>query len=217
MSKIYFTSDYHFGNPNIVKYCNRPFKNAERMTDVLIKFANQRAKGYFEERIVDAVTADGETVKIKTKVKVDSDVLIHVGDFACYGAERGISGSKKNPREYLSKFDAKVICLEGNHDHNNRVKNQARSMVMDICSFRDVTVGHYPTNYREAIGTFHSHHGRHLGLHICGHVHKAWKHFYDKKHNILNINVGCDVWNYQVVSEQDIVEYVGKVRKELGI
>lgn len=34
---IYFTSDLHFGHENIIRFCDRPFKNAEEMDKVLIE------------------------------------------------------------------------------------------------------------------------------------------------------------------------------------
>lgn len=36
MSKVFFTSDPHFGHSNIIQYCNRPFANADEMDKALI-------------------------------------------------------------------------------------------------------------------------------------------------------------------------------------
>lgn len=33
---IYFSSDFHFGHHNILRYCNRPFKNTEEMGQVIV-------------------------------------------------------------------------------------------------------------------------------------------------------------------------------------
>ena len=213
MSKIYFTADYHFGHPTIKDFCNRPFSTIERMNEVLIKFANQRAKAYY--RTDKVVEEDGTVKEISTVI--DRDTIIHVGDFANFGTVRGKEGLRKNPREYEYAFDAKVILFEGNHDGNNGVKNACRSMVMNIGRFSNVTVGHYPTTAREAYGTFFSKKGRKLGIHICGHVHKAWKYMYDKENNILNVNVGCDVWNYRPVALNELEGYINSVINELGL
>ena len=54
--KVYFTSDTHFGHENIIRYCNRPFRNAEEMNAELIR------------RWRETVPEDG--------------IVFHLGDFA---------------------------------------------------------------------------------------------------------------------------------------
>lgn len=54
--EVWFTSDTHFGHENIIRYCNRPFKNAEQMNAELIR------------RWREIVPDDG--------------IVFHLGDFA---------------------------------------------------------------------------------------------------------------------------------------
>lgn len=59
-SHIWFTSDTHFGHDNIIKFCNRPFKDANEMNKVLIENWN--------------------------RVVQPDDIVFHLGDFAFGGS-----------------------------------------------------------------------------------------------------------------------------------
>ncbi|MCK0513996.1 metallophosphoesterase [Anaerobiospirillum sp. NML120448] len=60
-TKVFFTSDTHFGHSNIIKYCQRPFNSAEHMDEVLINNWNE--------------------------VVSPQDIVFHLGDF-CFGSDK---------------------------------------------------------------------------------------------------------------------------------
>ena len=177
----FWTSDLHFQHVNIIKYCDRPFKSAERMDEVLINNINMRA---------------GER-----------DTLVHLGDFMCYGGERGVPGEKKKESYYLDQIKPTFVSIKGNHDTNNRVHTVADLLITHLGPYM-VSASHYPSPMNPE---------NKLSIHICGHVHNLWKHYYDKQNNILNINVGIDAWNYQIVSDQELIDYIRKTKKELNV
>ena len=59
-SEVWFTSDTHFGQENIIRYCGRPFRNAEEMNAELIR------------RWRETLPEDG--------------IVFHLGDFAHGGS-----------------------------------------------------------------------------------------------------------------------------------
>lgn len=197
MGKRFFTSDWHLNSEGTRTVIPRPFKTVERMNDRIIANANQRAKSR-------------------------SDVIIHVGDFCQRGDDNHYkdesvrSGSKDKPETFIDRIAATFVNIEGNHDGNNDVRSIGRSLMTKIGNFYDASVGHYPSWYEDARGTFISHRGhKDWTIRICGHVHEKWKHRFDFTNMILNINVGVDVWRYHIVSESEILGYVGHVTKEI--
>lgn len=75
-SKVYFIGDCHFGHKNIIRYCNRPFKDVDDMTEKLIKNWNS---------VVGA-----------------NDIVYVVGDFALCGKQKIIEiGKRLNGRKRL--------------------------------------------------------------------------------------------------------------------
>ena len=72
--------------------------------------------------------------------------------------------------------------------------------------YRSVSIGHYPSYDERAKDSFIT-----GDIHICGHVHKKWKHCWDLTNAVLNINVGVDVWNYKLISEEELIRYIDKV------
>jgi calcineurin-like phosphoesterase family protein len=63
---IYVSSDEHFLHDNIIKFCNRPFKSVEEMTERLIKNWNQTVRP--QDLIInlgDVIYTKGASEKIK--------------------------------------------------------------------------------------------------------------------------------------------------------
>jgi calcineurin-like phosphoesterase family protein len=74
MADTWFTSDFHFGHFNIIRYCNRPFKTTEEMDACIVDRINQCVKpndtlyflGDFCMGSVEKVVAYRNRLKCKT-------------------------------------------------------------------------------------------------------------------------------------------------------
>ena len=183
MSKRFWTADWHLGSSilldrRVMGSSARPFKDIETM------------KSFFLKSTLDLIS--------------NQDILIHVGDFASYGIDRGHQGLKEKPIDIIAKIPGNFINLRGNHDINNNVFSVGNSLNLGLGKrYPFVSAAHYPSYDKRAIGTFTE-----GTIHLCGHVHKKWKHCLDLTHSVLNINVGVDVWNYKIVPEEDIIKYL---------
>ena len=102
---IWFTSDNHFSHKNIIKYCNRPFKNVKEMNQIMIRKWNERIK--------------------------KDDLIFHIGDFCFKYAPSESPDAPKNSFEIIRpKLNGNIIFIVGNHDLRNGVKSIIESLVI---------------------------------------------------------------------------------------
>lgn len=220
MSRRFFTSDFHLDFPilldkSIVGADARPFKNVRKLNDALIRSCNARAKIYTHtEPMLDdhggqCVDSHGDPL-MKTIID-DRDLIIHLGDFCCTGTDRGFKGSEISPQKIIEeKINANFINVRGNHDPSNSVKWACDSLQLRLGKrYPNVTACHYPSYDTRAAECI-----RPGYIHLCGHVHKSWKHCLDLDHQILNINVGVDVWRFNIVPEDEIILYLDRLLKK---
>jgi len=102
-----FTGCEHDNHFNIIKYCNRPFKNTVEMTKRLVFEHNQRVK--------------------------EHDTVYHLGDTAFYGNSKNGNGKKIDPIVYIDKLNGNHIFIEGNHDRSgrNKVKTKNEQIILN--------------------------------------------------------------------------------------
>ena len=115
-------------------------------------------------------------------------------------------------REAVKQLCANVLLLEGNHDGNNRCNASGKVLIRKVGSI-DCIVQHYPSNISN---TFRIDGGKYTTVNVCGHVHGKWAFFYDKAANVLNANVGIDIYPY-MVKECDLAELIKKEAQRLNL
>lgn len=143
---------------------------------------------------------------INSRVKAE-DTLIHVGDFANYGKARGEEGLRINPKNYVNDINGTFVNIRGNHDDNNRTKSVCDFMIVMLGKMQ-LSVAHKPSWQISNID-FKS---LNVVAHICGHVHEKFTYAYSDD-KLLNVNIGCDVWNYYPINDSELVEYINKIKK----
>ena len=163
---------------DILRFESRPFKSIDAMNAAIKRSCEQRAKA--------------------------GDTIIHVGDLYSFGSDRGNSGMKMKPADFLSGIHATFVNLRGNHDLTNRVKSLGDSMRISLGRrYPTVSVCHYPSYDPRCKGHFLD-----GDIHICGHVHRKWRHCLDLTHKVLNVNVGLDVSGFKILSEDEVIQYI---------
>lgn len=122
---IFFISDTHFYHDNIIKYCNRPFRNVEEMNKTIIENWNSVVK--------------------------PTDVVYHLGDFTTADYIPNIKFKDRyivTARSLLSKLNGKKILIRGNHDLSKTVCLECGwDRVETEANERGMVLSHKPKKY----------------------------------------------------------------------
>jgi calcineurin-like phosphoesterase family protein len=123
------------------------------------------------------------------------DTVIHVGDFCCKGAERGIGGLRTKAEEWEQLLNGKIIFIRGNHDKNNGLKFALDSATI-VIGKKLALIRHRPIEIKKEVPV-------HVDFVICGHVHQKWRT--KSIDGILNINVGVDANKFYPIRNDELV------------
>lgn len=178
-TKVFFTSDTHFGHSNIIKYCQRPFNSAEHMDEVLISNWNE--------------------------VVSPQDIVFHLGDF-CFGSDKEWIKilQRLNGTKYLilGNHDIKKIANSSQiQDYFADINMQMRVVV----DKQKILLNHYPflcfeggyQNVWQLFGHVHS------SKHSTGLDKERLVHLFPTQYD-----VGVDNNNYRPVSFSQVSQII---------
>ncbi len=187
--KIHFTSDFHLGHQNIIKFDKRPFDDIKQMNEELIKNWNS---------VVD-----------------DDDIVFYLGDLS-YRDRGGMSkwfldSIKGKIYFIMGNHDRyRDIVKIGRFEKifgDDTALGGATISVKDSDSnrgYQNIVMCHYPI-----LSWNKSHHG---SWHIHGHCHQSiarnpdMEWFYKRK----VIDVGTNGWDYRPISYQEVKDVMSK-------
>lgn len=155
MADIWFWSDPHLFHENIIKYCNRPFANAERMNEALVEswnmYCKPQDKGYWLGDI--AMGFGGEEDKLSWllhrfngKLRMNPGNHDNLKSPALHRRFEKIeywSGAKEWPffthhvPLHQGSFRGKnVVAQAHGHTHNNFVEGPYINTCVDVTNFK---------------------------------------------------------------------------------
>jgi calcineurin-like phosphoesterase family protein len=170
---IFFTADEHYYHRNVIRYCNRPFKDVNEMNNSFIKLHNE--------------------------VVSPSDTIFHVGDFSMVGKSqhemitailKKLNGTHHlilGNHDEIKPFTYVNAGFTSVHtSYEIELPNHNDYLKLRSLGYEKLILNHDPSMYcicKNAVL-------------VCGHVHTLFKIMKDKK----VINVGVDMWDYKPIS-----------------
>jgi len=188
-NNILFTADLHFGHRGVIEFCNRPWKDVERMDNGLISLWNATVK--------------------------DSDHVYVLGDFSFHNAQEThkiaacLKGHKILVLGNHDKHSRSQYIRMGFVDVVDKVTLTLLGKRLQLSHF-PYWPEHPELEPKHELRYPHLRPVKSWGKEIllCGHVHMLWKTLGRQ------INVGCDQWKYRPVLLSQIEHQIALIEKE---
>ena len=182
-------SDLHLRHANIIKYCNRPFTDADEMNKAMVDRWNDLVDDGDEVWIVGDLVLGQLTVNLSAHVwRLKGRKLLIPGNHdACW------QGQKKTRRQITAYLDLGGIA---------RIVDDPAPVTL---AGQRVQVNHFPYDPGEPgrPARFAQWRPKDVGgWLLCGHIHNNWRQ------NGRQINVGVDAWNFAPVNDDTLCEMI---------
>jgi len=195
LSKIYFTSDLHFGHENVIRFDNRPFETVEEMDAELVRRWNAKVdRGDLVYVLGDMIWKTKNDDALNIIKSLNGQIILIKGNH-----DRFLSNAKaKNALAAVKDYDDICVMLEDG-------------------TTRRCVLSHY------FIPMYNGH--RYQGIHLHGHSHFTDEADFEidlaeqlNNQGIRNeiYNVGCMYWNYEPVTLDEILRHGRTIRPNYG-
>lgn len=185
---IFFTSDFHLGHTNVIKYDNRPFKDVDEMHSTLLKNWN-------------SVVGSDDIVFYLGDLSFGRSDLAKWFTHSINGKIHFILGNHDKMKDIV-----KLNRFESIHPYGCEiwVKDEDTKSARGSDGYQQMILSHYPI-----LSWNRAHHG---SWHLHGHSHQSitkseiGKEYYKRK----VIDIGCNGWDYTPQSYQQIKDVMSK-------
>ena len=185
----WWTSDHHFGHENIIRYCGRPFADADAMNRAMVDRWNEVVADGDEVWILGDLVMGQLIVNLSAHVSrlKGRKILVPGNHDACW------QGRKKGANQTTAYFDIGGIA---------RIIDDPKPIQL---VGEQVRINHFPYRLDPLYDMKFEQHrpvddGKSWLLH--GHNHEKWRQ------NGRQINVGVDAWSFAPVSDDTICEMI---------
>lgn len=187
----WFTSDLHLGHKNIIKFCNRPYRDVDHMDTAIINTINATVMPDDELWVLGDIAMGHIDTTLRKFEQINARVTIVAGNHdRCHPSYHG----QDKAREWLPRYEG-LRNVEQVYVHG--ALTLVAGQVVTVCHFPYRDEDRHSDRFTQYLPVDE---GNWL---LHGHVHDTWQV------NGRQINVGIDAWDGQLVSEGAITKIMG--------